>query len=599
LKKIPQILNNLTYLVNYSIMQDSTNKQHLSVICISFATVLLLSFGFTDFDAFAAFTPTQPNAYVSYDNSTNQVQVEWNFTTGDADAPVTCLLKGDFWFYTDLNNKYGSNGVSGVDYDKVKGFTPIHYSVVSSSPTIVGPEKVTEVIPCTGSTRIDLDTVMSHESNVDLNGNPHLDLQIFLSFYALDADTSITLETFAHQSVTYMDQIFVAYTPDDIWNTGFKNYACGGEPGNVLHIDASGSDVDGEPSLIAHGNNGDNCDGGDFKYLYLENNQYVDIGGANNAASLTNGEILNGVHIAESFPSMYLVFASSNNDDCDADCGAPTFGVDRNNNLIVSNGFKYNTQSVHVTNFYTPFDLITVNTNSTNTVTVKVYDNYGPSNIEFVQFGLGMPSVGSPLDDAESLVEISFEDDKIKEVTLEEDHSLIDIITIGYSEVDCAPGSSYECLEVEMKYIYRDQPRYNVMAINAIDFTGNTQTNYLNDGVLVTGESLNEPLLQTVAAGRDDPLYPQKTGNILLTQVDFKTDMWQDEYGYMWSGNGYRPTLVNDVPLPIQEPDNYSKWSGYNDRWHSEFDSYLELQKEKAISTMIEVYPNFKQTPEN
>ena len=91
----------------------------------------------------------------------------------------------------------------------------------------------------------------------------------------------------------------------------------------------------------------------------------------------------------------------------------------------------------------------------------------------------------------------------------------------------------------------------------------------------------------------EDPLYPQKTGNILLTQVDFKTDMWQDEYGYMWSGNGYRPSLVNDVPLPIQEPDNYSKWSGYNDRWHSEFDSYLEQQKEKAISTMLEVYPNY------
>jgi len=141
-----------------------------------------------------------------------------------------------------------------------------------------------------------------------------------------------------------------------------------------------------------------------------------------------------------------------------------------------------------------------------------------------------------------------------------------------------------------------------VMAINAIDLTGNTQTNYLNDGVLVTGESLNEPLLQTVAAGRDDPLYPQKAGNILLTLVDYKTDMWQDEYGYMWSNNGYRPALVNDVPLPIPEPDNYSKWSGYNDRWHSEFDSYLELQNERALSTMIEVYPysdNFKRTFEN
>ena len=41
----------------------------------------------------SAYTPTQTNAYASYSNATNQVQVSWNFdsiTTGDK-----CVIKMD------------------------------------------------------------------------------------------------------------------------------------------------------------------------------------------------------------------------------------------------------------------------------------------------------------------------------------------------------------------------------------------------------------------------------------------------------------------------------------------------------------------------
>ena len=81
-------------------MQISKNKFNQSIIGLSLVTVFLLSFGLAE-DAFAVFSPTQPNAYVSYDNSTNQIQVDWDYTTGGVNAPETCLLKGDFWFYTE------------------------------------------------------------------------------------------------------------------------------------------------------------------------------------------------------------------------------------------------------------------------------------------------------------------------------------------------------------------------------------------------------------------------------------------------------------------------------------------------------------------
>jgi len=559
LKKFPQIINNLTYFNNYSIMRNTTDKQHLSIICISFATVFLLSFGVTDFDAFAQviqpeYDESIPSALVNYNSDTNESTITWDFSGLDdytdgtlVGQPAKCVVKGDY--------DYNNNPVTDPDLE-ITSFQPKEYlptylpanvpgNLVSISYSAVEGEE----IPCTGQLTINFDTVMAHANNT----GSYVGVEPFISFYIMTSNGQ-----FDSDDSYVVDEVLIMYHPtaSEI-DQATVDWACG----------ANDTDVTNQ---IAMGN-----------VLFIDQTGIRGTGGPNNCDTVLE---LESLEFCCTFP------VQSSNDDCDADCVAPSFGVDGNNNLIVSGGFTYNTQSAHVTDFHTEFPLITVITNSINTATVKVYENYGPSNIEFVQFGLGMERAGSALDDAESLVEISFEDDKIKGVEIEDDNNLVDIISISYSEVACSPGSSFDCLEVEMRYIYREQPRYNVMAINAIDIAGNTQTNYLNDGVLVTGESLNEPLLQTVAAGRDDPLYPQKAGNILLTLIDFKTDLWQDEYGYMWSNNGYRPALVNDVPLPILEPDNYSKWSGYNDRWNSEFEKYKQDQVDKAILTISEVY---------
>ncbi len=540
-----------------------------------------LSFSTVSFDeAFAAadFSPIQTNAYVSYDNSTNQVQVEWDFTTGGVNAPETCLVKGDFWFFTDLDNAYNtdqsdSDTPSDPYFDhvtRVTGFIPINYSVVSSSPETVDND-MTEVIPCTGSARIDLDTVMSHESNVYQDGvTPREDLQIFLSFYAIDGNTGVTSETFSFQSTTYMDQIFVFYTPDVTWSTAAKTYACGGEPGNVLYIDASASDS----SLIAHGNNGDNCD----QYLYIENNEYVDIGGANNAASLTDGQTFYDDHIAGSFSLLFeIIEERSNNSSC-GDCTPPTFGINKNNLMLVNNGFTYNGNSIDVTDYHTLFPLITVVTNQTNTVSVKVYENRGINNISNVQFGMGMPEVGSPLNDAQTLIEVWLDDGMIEKIVPLDENNLVTITNVTTDIVSCGYTPA-DCLQVTVDYIYRDQPKYNVMAINSMDGSRNSQTNYMNDGVLVTGQSMNAPLTQDVTVSKAGMLYPQRDGTVELSLVDYKNDLWQDPFGYMWTTNQYGPYLIDDIPLPIQEPDPI--WQ-VMDRSNSHFDEMIQYEQARA-----------------
>ena len=273
-----------------------------------------------------------------------------------------------------------------------------------------------------------------------------------------------------------------------------------------------------------------------------------------------------------------------------ADCTPPTFGKDKNYKMIVSDGFTYNGMSANVTDYHTEFPLITVITNATNTVTVKVYENQGVNNIKMVQFGLGMPEVGSPLDYAQSLVEVSLSGIEIKEVNTIDPNNLVDIINATTSVVDCNGDSNTSCLEVTLEYVYRDQPKYNIMAINAVDNSRNSKTNYLNDGILVVGESLNEPLHLTTTTGNSNAFYPQRAGSVLLTLVDYKTDMWKDEYGYTWSTDKFGPYMIDYPSVPLKSTGAYSEWSGYNDRTHSEFAAYVIQQQERAQETMDKQY---------
>ena len=417
--------------------------------------------------------------------------------------------------------------------------------------------------------RIDIDTIMNHSQNV----NNFQDLQIFLTFYVPNPDGSLNMG-----NAFRIDEVFVMYTPDSVFDqTAYQTYGCNGQIGSTLYVDASGSGG----TVIAHGDNGDNC--GD--HLYLENNEYVDIGmdGAG-APLLPEGDTLYDYHDG-TFPLWIVVghsYESEYQGSSCADCVPPTFGKDDNNFLIVTNGFTYNGNSTDVTGYYTEFPLITVVTNQTNTVTVKVFENRGVNNIKLIQFGLGMPEVGSPLNKAQTLLEFSLDNTEIDKVVKVDKNNLVDIINATTSLVGCKSDVGDDCLQLSVDYIYRDQPKYNIMAINAIDFSKNTWNYYLNDGIEVIGDSLNEPLTQKVAVSKGGALYPQKSGLTILTLSDYKTDTWIDEFRYIWSTNEHGPYLVDIILPPEQTPDVISPWSGYSDRLHSEFGKYVKIEQEKA-----------------
>ena len=69
--------------------------------------------------------------------------------------------------------------------------------------------------------------------------------------------------------------------------------------------------------------------------------------------------------------------ASGSHLGCAGDCTSPTIGLDTYQARMVDGGFSYNGNTVDVLTHHTPFPLISAQIGKTNTVIVKVYDEYG------------------------------------------------------------------------------------------------------------------------------------------------------------------------------------------------------------------------------
>ena len=504
-----------------------------------------------------------PSALVNYNSDTNKVTITWDFsgledyTDGSLiGQEAKCAVKGDYDFNDDP--------VTDPDLE-ITSFQPIEYSptylpdVSAGILTSITDSNVKgEEIPCTGQLTIDLDTVMADDKNT----GPYVGVEPFISFYIMTSN-----EEFDTADDKVIDEVLIMYHPNAVEiDQDTIDWACGAND----HTDEDPKDgID--DNQIALGN-----------VLFIDQSGIRGTGGPNNCDTIIVLESLEFCCIFTSETESKYTGSSC------SDCVAPTFGKDANNFLIVTNGFSYNGNVTDVTEYHTEFPLITVITNQTNIVLVKVYENNGINNIKLVQFGLGMPDARSSLEHAETLVEIWLEEAKIIDIIEWDDKNLVTVVAVETSEVDCG-GASEKCLAVKLQYFYRDQPKYNIMAINAIDFKRNSQTNYLNDGVEVIGESLNEPLTQKVTVSQAGAFYPQKSGSTILTLSDYKTDTWIDEYGYIWSTNEYGPYLVDTIHSPEQTPDVISPWSGYNDRLHSEFGKYVKMQQEKAAIVLDEI----------
>jgi len=260
------------------------------------------------------------------------------------------------------------------------------------------------------------------------------------------------------------------------------------------------------------------------------------------------------------------------------DCTPPTLGVDNNGIRLVDNGFSYNGNTVQVDNYHTEFSLINATVGEINKVEIVVYENGGIHNMQSVQFGLGVKEIGTPLNNAEVLIDVELITDntttgiKTGEIIITDKNNLINNQSVNAtaSVVKCQDTDELEnCTKVILVYSYRENTLNHIMLINITDKNRNTQNSYFNDGIQVLGQSQN-PTPYYIMNNKHTA---QQTENltIVLYRTDKVNNIWTDGTGveYHKASNDeftrislpepYRCTdpLLDEINVPTRNNCNF------------------------------------------
>lgn len=188
---------------------------------------------------------------------------------------------------------------------------------------------------------------------------------------------------------------------------------------------------------------------------------------------------------------------------CSGDCTPPTLNYNGQGDQFVTNGITINNFSTDADYFHTELKQNTT-LGFVNNITLKYYENGGPSNIELIQIGF-VKEIGTPLSKSEALIEVwmdyfanDIENPKIKKIVIIDPKNIIDIQSITQSLQDCNDMDDIEdlkCLSTSFQYRYKKVPESFVIVAEAFDYNKNTQRNYFNDGLIVIDPNPTEPLI--------------------------------------------------------------------------------------------------------
>jgi len=250
----------------------------------------------------------------------------------------------------------------------------------------------------------------------------------------------------------------------------------------------------------------------------------------------------------------------SGNGGC-PDCTAPTLGLNSFYVRVVDDGFSYNGNSVQVEKWHTPFPLINATVGETNIVEIIVYENQGVNNLKLVQFGLGGMEIGQPLTQVEVLIEVWLDINSnnfaIEEIIINDEYNLIESSSV-IAVIDvtkCTSNSQNEtCLKVTLQYSYREPTLYHMMIVNLRDKPGNSQNFYLNEGIQVLGDSLNEPPTYIIQNRKTSQQTEDLT--LTLTRTDKVNHIWEDKYGieYLQVSKDRFDRLTAKSPIECTDP---------------------------------------------
>ena len=209
--------------------------------------------------------------------------------------------------------------------------------------------------------------------------------------------------------------------------------------------------------------------------------------------------------------------------ECD-DCTPPTLGLDSYGARLVDGGFSYNGLSSDVAYFFTPYPLIESEVGRQNAVSLKIYENEGPGNVEHVSLAFGLRS-GEVISESRAVINYDIAFDGTGTVSVIDPDGAIDLETLSASHdvAECSAGSSLECLSVTITHMFRAPLEFDIVGTDVWDRERNSWQNYYNHGIHVSGEPLDP-----------QPGVPVNGGDLVLYPVSSDTDVMMDAGGHLF-----------------------------------------------------------------
>lgn len=213
----------------------------------------------------------------------------------------------------------------------------------------------------------------------------------------------------------------------------------------------------------------------------------------------------------------------------------PTFGIDhKSNSKVVDYGFKLNQQKFSIIdNYHTHFEQQIIDVGKTYSFEATLFSKQGLIVQEFL---FGIPGVGEA-HMAEVGVEVWFDNvGQIQRVTVIQDSDVIDEnkIVATHEKTKCKSLDSEEnCDVTKIEVVFLEPLQDKIMAIKAIDSKNRYQITYLNEGIDVSGKSLNPMKTMLI------PSPKKNEGPINVTQTEKYSTLWSTEDGRVFERNTF------------------------------------------------------------
>ena len=236
-----------------------------------------------------------------------------------------------------------------------------------------------------------------------------------------------------------------------------------------------------------------------------------------------------------------------------------TFGISYvHGEKLVDCGYSMDNTCRDVLDYHVDYQRQSITTNSTHDYTLKTYAQNG---LRSLGIAFGVPSIGSPLSSAEAQIRVDLARDYDVQSTyvvenveyINDNHVIGQNATFEISQVQCLPTDErHDCVLLSINdVLFREQLYYEPFVISAMDSNRYATVHFMNDGILVYGDSMNEApthdLTTKLAHQRD-------LAQLTLTRTDKLSDVWTDQHGHTWTKNSFGTWSYVEIPKITVRP---------------------------------------------